>query len=159
MVAIPCRFDSGLRHHFRGSIAQLGEHLFCTQGVEGSSPFGSTIFNIMVLNMVTWRCSLAGYSVRFIPGRSGVQIPPPLPFLKKPKWTFSSVGQSSRLITGWSGVRVPEGPPFLLNYNYILLHSKSYTEEYPSLAEGIGLENRQGVTAAGVRIPLPPPFF
>ena len=62
--------------------------------------------------MVTWRCSLAGYSVRFIPGRSGVQIPPPLPFLKKPKWTFSSVGQSSRLITGWSGVRVPEGPPF-----------------------------------------------
>ena len=31
-------------------------------------------------------------------------------------------------------------------------------EEYPSLAEGIGLENRQGVTAAGVRIPLPPPL-
>jgi hypothetical protein len=30
-------------------------------------------------------------------------------------------------------------------------------EEYPSLAEGIGLENRQGVKAAGVRIPLPPP--
>ena len=109
--------------------------------------------------MVTWRCSLAGYSVRFIPGRSGVQIPPPLPFLKKPKWTFSSVGQSSRLITGWSGVRVPEGPPFLLKHNCILVHSKSYTEEYPSLAEGIGLENRQGVTAAGVRIPLPPPFF
>ena len=37
--------------------------------------------------------------------------------------------------------------------------SKSFTEEYPSLAEGIGLENRQGVTAAGVRIPLSPPFF
>ena len=33
------------------------------------------------------------------------------------------------------------------------------TEKYPSLAEGIGLENRQGVTAAGVRIPLSPPFF
>ena len=32
-------------------------------------------------------------------------------------------------------------------------------EEYPSLAEGVGLENRKGVTAAGVRIPLPPPFF
>ena len=31
-------------------------------------------------------------------------------------------------------------------------------EEYPSLAEGVGLENRKGVTAAGVRIPLPPPF-
>jgi hypothetical protein len=27
------------------------------------------------------------------------------------------------------------------------------------LAEGIGLENRQGVTAAGVRIPLSPPSF
>ena len=32
-------------------------------------------------------------------------------------------------------------------------------EKYPSLAEGIGLENQQGVTAAGVRIPLSPPFF
>ena len=31
-------------------------------------------------------------------------------------------------------------------------------EEYPSLAEGIGLENRQGVKAARVRILLPPPF-
>ena len=31
-------------------------------------------------------------------------------------------------------------------------------EEYPSPVEGIGLENRQGVTAAGVRIPLSPPF-
>ena len=32
-------------------------------------------------------------------------------------------------------------------------------EKYPSLAEGIGLENRQGVTAAGVRIPLSPPLI
>ena len=32
-------------------------------------------------------------------------------------------------------------------------------EEYPSLAEGVGLENRKGVTAAGVRIPLPPPLL
>ena len=32
-------------------------------------------------------------------------------------------------------------------------------EEYPSPAEGIGLENRQGVKAAGVRIPLPPPLW
>ncbi len=31
-------------------------------------------------------------------------------------------------------------------------------EEYPSLAEGIGLENRQAVKGAGVRIPLPPPL-
>ena len=105
MVAIPCRFDSGLRHQICGSIAQLGEHLFCTQGVEGSSPFGSTIF------YKTWRCSLVGYSVRFIPGRSGVQVPPPLPLRKKLLWTFSSVGQSSRLITGRSKVRVLDGPP------------------------------------------------
>ena len=30
-------------------------------------------------------------------------------------------------------------------------------EVYPSLAEGIGLENRQAARVAGVRIPLPPP--
>ena len=32
-------------------------------------------------------------------------------------------------------------------------------EEYPSPAEGIGLENRQGLNGRGVRIPLPPPLF
>jgi hypothetical protein len=32
-------------------------------------------------------------------------------------------------------------------------------EKYPSLAEGIGLENRQAVKGAGVRIPLSPPQF
>ncbi len=33
-------------------------------------------------------------------------------------------------------------------------------EEYPSPAEGIGLENRQGLNGPrGVRIPLPPPLF
>ena len=48
-------------------------------------------------------------------------------------WTRSSVGQSCRLITGWSQVRILPGPPI-----------KSFMEEYPSLAEGIGLENRQG---------------
>ena len=32
-------------------------------------------------------------------------------------------------------------------------------EEYPSLAEGIGLENRQAWERARVRILLPPPFF
>ena len=32
-------------------------------------------------------------------------------------------------------------------------------EEYPSLAEGTGLENQQAGDRAGVRIPLPPPFF
>ena len=32
-------------------------------------------------------------------------------------------------------------------------------EVYPSLAEGIGLENREaGQARAGVQIPLPPPF-
>ena len=34
-----------------------------------------------------------------------------------------------------------------------------FLEEYPSLVEGVGLENRKGVTAAGVRIPLPPPLL
>ena len=28
-----------------GGVAQLGEHLPCTQGVDGSSPFTSTIFD------------------------------------------------------------------------------------------------------------------
>ena len=29
---------------YRGGVAQLGEHLLCTQGVIGSNPFTSTIF-------------------------------------------------------------------------------------------------------------------
>ena len=29
-----------------GGVAQLGEHLPCTQGVDGSSPFTSTIFDL-----------------------------------------------------------------------------------------------------------------
>ena len=32
-------------------------------------------------------------------------------------------------------------------------------EEYPSLAEGTGLENQQAGDRAGVRIPLPPPLL
>ena len=31
-------------------------------------------------------------------------------------------------------------------------------EEYPSLVEGTGLENREVGNGAGVRIPLSPPF-
>ena len=42
--------------------------------------------------------------------------------------------------------------PFFLYVIIFLL------EKYPSPAEGIGLENRQGVKAAGVQIPLPPPY-
>ena len=30
-----------------GAVAQLGEHLICIQGVEGSIPFSSTIQNII----------------------------------------------------------------------------------------------------------------
>src|SRR5699024_12487832 len=44
--------------------------------------------------------------------------------------THSTDGQSDRLITYWSQVRILQGPPFV--------------EEYPSLAEGVGLENRKG---------------
>ena len=29
----------------RGAVAQLGEHLLCKQGVNGSIPFSSTIFS------------------------------------------------------------------------------------------------------------------
>ena len=32
-------------------------------------------------------------------------------------------------------------------------------EEYPSPAEGIGLENRQGLNGSGVRIPLPRHYY
>ena len=32
-------------------------------------------------------------------------------------------------------------------------------EEYPSLVEGTGLENREVGNGAGVRIPLSPPFL
>jgi hypothetical protein len=39
------RFESCLPDHLNilGAIAQLGEHLPCTQGVSGSIPLGSTI--------------------------------------------------------------------------------------------------------------------
>ena len=32
-------------------------------------------------------------------------------------------------------------------------------EEYPSLVEGTGLENREVGDGAGVRIPFPPPYL
>ena len=32
-------------------------------------------------------------------------------------------------------------------------------EEYPSLVEGVGLENRKVGNGAGVRIPFPPPYY
>ena len=32
-------------------------------------------------------------------------------------------------------------------------------EEYPSLVEGTGLENRKVGNGAGVRIPFPPPIY
>lgn len=39
------RFKSCLPDHYNnGPLAQLGEHLPCTQGVDGSIPLGSTIF-------------------------------------------------------------------------------------------------------------------
>ena len=96
-----------------------------------------------------WRCSLAGYSVRFIPGRSGVQIPPPLPIIDQKmdlQLSWLELPAHNRSVLGSSPRR-----------STIYLHNL-LTEKYPSLAEGIGLENRQGVTAAGVRIPLSPPF-
>ena len=37
------RFESCHLDHFDGGLAQLGEHLPCTQGVVGSSPITSTI--------------------------------------------------------------------------------------------------------------------
>ncbi len=36
--------------------------------------------------------------------------------------------------------------------------SKKNVEKYPSLVEGIGLENREVGDGAGVRIPLSPPL-
>ena len=30
--------------NYQGAVAQLGEHLLCKQGVNGSIPFSSTIF-------------------------------------------------------------------------------------------------------------------
>ena len=38
---------------FYGGLAQLGEHLLCTQGVVGSSPIISTI-----INQILSKCSL-----------------------------------------------------------------------------------------------------
>src|SRR5699024_9512906 len=108
------------------------------------------------------RRSSAGESVRFIPVRSWVRSPPPL--LRyilsdgdhgeavnapdcgsgirgfDPHWsphyniisrTLSSADESYRLITDRSQVRILQGPPYS-------------TEEYPSLVEGVGLENRKG---------------
>ena len=41
-----------LIHPRNGLIAQLGEHLFCTQGVKGSSPFKSTILKTTYLTAI-----------------------------------------------------------------------------------------------------------
>ena len=51
-----------------GKQLSLVEYLVWDQGVAGSNP----VFPIL------WRCSSAGQSVRFIPGRSGVRSPSPL---------------------------------------------------------------------------------
>jgi hypothetical protein len=41
---------------------------------------------------------------------------------------------------------------------YFIIHVHDVLGGIPKLAEGIGLENRQAVKGAGVRIPLPPPL-
>ena len=35
-------FDSNEAHQIHGGLAQLGEHILCTDGVSGSSPLAST---------------------------------------------------------------------------------------------------------------------
>lgn len=44
-------------------------------------------------------------------------------------------------------------------YNQIVHVGRLKLEEYPSLVEGTGLENREVGDGAGVRIPFPPPLY
>ena len=106
-----------------GVIAQLGEHLPCTQGVRGSIPLGSTIFLFFVAEQLSWLEHPV--HTRQVVGSSPISATIYI-------WTLSSVGQSSRLITGRSQVRVLQGPP---------LNNWRNTQ----VVEGSGLENRQGL--------------
>ena len=44
-------------------------------------------------------------------------------------------------------------------YNHHVTSIEVFTEKYPSLVEGTGLENQEVGNGAGVRIPLSPPLF
>ena len=64
-------------HH--GDIAQLGEHLLCTQGVKGSSPFVSTILQkiLRARKVKGERPSQHGWSVGVtLPSRAHGKIHP-----------------------------------------------------------------------------------
>ena len=108
----PCRFDSGPRYHFWG-YSSAGRAPVLHAGGQRFDPAQLHHLNICCTRVVRitglWRCGSVGQSERFIPARSGVRIPPPLPFINL--WTRSSVGQSYRLITDRSQVRVLPGPP------------------------------------------------
>ena len=53
-----------LRYIYLGAVAQLGEHLLCTQGVEGSSPFRSIFLR------ARWVSPLSAANCRPSPSRS-----------------------------------------------------------------------------------------
>ena len=106
------RFESCHLDHLNGVLAQLVEHLLCTQGVRSSNLLSSTIYIIYQLINFNRRCSPVGQSDRFIPDRSRVRIPPPPPnLLLLTILDPQRNGQSSRLITGWLQVRILQGPP------------------------------------------------
>ena len=57
-----------------GGVAQLGEHLFCTQGVRSSILLISTIGVEVRETPVKWAYSSVGSSTRLISVRSVVQV-------------------------------------------------------------------------------------
>lgn len=82
----PCRViascaDHG-RSHFYGGVAQLVEHLFCTQAVEGSNPSSSTIKAKLVMVELTSKervyltnCDLYKIQVKYVKKTGNQHLP------------------------------------------------------------------------------------
>ena len=115
---------AGRAIYFKRDVAQLGSALdLGSRGRRFESCHPDHDLNF-------WRGSLVGQSVRFIPGRSWVRVPPSLPFdclgSADPQLSWSELPAHNRLVVGSS----PTGS------------TKSFWRN-TQVVEGSGLENRQ----------------
>ena len=81
------------RHH--GDIAQLGEHLLCKQGVEGSNPFISTTSNMSFSAAVPGLDCVLFRTVRVIIARNSYNYDHEDERLVRAAWTSDLHGASS----------------------------------------------------------------
>ena len=133
------RFESCHLDHLNGVLAQLVEHLLCTQGVRSSNLLSSTIY-IVYYNLVKFSC-IGGVAqlVRAIgsyPIGRGFESPRRhqnfITLDSGPLAQWSELPAHNRLVVGSS----PTGSTtFLLNYIHIWRNTQ--------VVEGTGLENQQ----------------